>query len=459
MQKEEQNMKMTRLAKAAGFLMVLALVLAIAGIPDVALANVTGVSITPGSDASVVAGGTIDLLGTVNQDGNTAGLVYDWSTTGTGITFSSTATANTTVTGKTAGTSNLVTFKGYDGEDTTGDTASLTITVLTMTISETSLTLTGGTTHQLSAGNVLAGSVSWNSDNANVATVDSTGLVTAVGGGTATITATSAPAGADSQQKTCVVTVNPVITLTPASQTITAANTSANVTLSVQYGGDLIPSTSTVAWSNSNLSVGSLTAAATTFTSSSGILYCTATFTSTAAGTQGTSTITATISGSGYTANKTANVTVQTARYLTLEGPSSLDKTTRTGTFTVYLHEADGSIVNDSSSTVHWSWSSSYLSITSNDLNDRRADMHNGEAHIELYARYNTPSGGTRLYVWINDGYSSRVYHTITISGLSSLPQTGQDFTLPYIFGGLGGALLIATGVWYGIRKKRSARA
>ena len=83
--------------------------------------------------------------------------------------------------------------------------------------------------------------------------------------------------------------------------------------------------------------------------------------------------------------------------------------------------------------------------------------MHNGEAHIQLYAKYNTPSGGTRLYAWINSDTGGTVYHTIYITGLSSLPQTGQDMTLVYLFGGTAGALLIAAGVWYGIRKKRIA--
>jgi len=48
------------------------------------------------------------------------------------------------------------------------------------------------------------------------------------------------------------------------------------------------------------------------------------------------------------------------------------------------------------------------------------------------------------------------VYHTINITGLSSLPQTGQDMTLVYVFGGLSAALLAAAGVWYGIRKKKT---
>ena len=82
--------------------------------------------------------------------------------------------------------------------------------------------------------------------------------------------------------------------------------------------------------------------------------------------------------------------------------------------------------------------------------------MTDGVARIQLYARYNTTSSGTRLYAWINDDSSNRLYTTIVISGLSSLPQTGQDMTLVYIMGGAALALLAAAGVWYGIRKKRT---
>jgi LPXTG-motif cell wall-anchored protein len=42
------------------------------------------------------------------------------------------------------------------------------------------------------------------------------------------------------------------------------------------------------------------------------------------------------------------------------------------------------------------------------------------------------------------------------VTGLSSLPQTGQDMTMIYIMGGAAAALLAAAGVWYGIRKKRT---
>lgn len=77
--------------------------------------------------------------------------------------------------------------------------ASLTVTVsapsvTSLTITPNPLTLTQGGTRQLSVTAYPAGadnSVSWSSGNDNVATVSPTGLVTAVGEGTAVITATS----------------------------------------------------------------------------------------------------------------------------------------------------------------------------------------------------------------------------------------------------------------------------
>src|SRR5207244_3276099 len=70
--------------------------------------------------------------------------------------------------------------------------------VATVTVSPASINLQTGQTSQLTPtpkdanGNVLTGrTVTWSSDNGSVATVNATGLVTASGVGTATITATS----------------------------------------------------------------------------------------------------------------------------------------------------------------------------------------------------------------------------------------------------------------------------
>lgn len=71
-----------------------------------------------------------------------------------------------------------------------------------ISISDTTLTLEAGKTHQLSVTGADTNTVTWKSDKEAVATVDADGLVTAVGAGEATITAT-----VNGKDLTCKVTV------------------------------------------------------------------------------------------------------------------------------------------------------------------------------------------------------------------------------------------------------------
>ena len=457
-------MKKNLFMKAAAVLTMIALAVAITVTPGTALATVTGVTITPdaGEPYALAVGGVVHLnAGTVGDVVGTMNYTWNLPGGGTNVSLSDLTGPTTTVTGLKPGTSSVVRLTGYDdAAPGSSFTKEVTITVSTMTISNTTLALNGGATQTLTVSNISAGSTTtWESDNTNVATVDiATGQVSAIGGGTAKITATNTPSDGDVQTKSCTVTVSPIITIDPASQNITTTTTSGSILLRVQYGGDLITSASTVAWTNSNSTAGTLTSKPTTFTADGSDWICTAVFTSNSTGVNASTNVKATISGTGtYTTSKTAVVNVRTERYLTVEGDTSLSNTDRYGDYTLTLREPDGSVVDDDTSTAHWSWSSSYLSLSSASLNDDRADMVDGEAKIQLYARYNTTSSGTRLYAWINDASSDRVYTTITITGLSSLPQTGQDMTLIYILGGSAILLFVAAGVWYGIRKKQTA--
>ena len=450
-------MKKNMILKVAAVITMLTLALVITVVPGTALAAITGVTITPGVGQSytIPVGGTVDLTATLSGTPDTLPVAYTWAapTGGSNISFSATDAATTTVTGVTPGTTATVQVTANETGVGSFNSTAITITVTAMTISDTAITLDGGSSKTLTVGNVASGSTTtWTSSRDAVATVNSSGLVQAVGAGTATITATNG-----TQSKTCTVTVNPIITINPTSQNITAANTPGSIQLTVQYGGDLIGTASTISWGNSNSTAGSLTVAPTSFTVSGTDLIATATFLSNSTGVNATSTVTATIAGSGtYTASKTSTVNVRTARYLTIEGDTALNKSDRYGDYTVTLHEANGDVVNDDTSTVHWSWSSSYLSLSSASLNDSRAVMTDGVGKIQLYARYNTSSSGTRVYAWINSDSGNKVYSTVVITGLSSLPQTGQDMTLVYVLGGTAAALLAAAGVWYGIRKKRT---
>ena len=448
------------LLKVAAVLSVITLALVITVVPGTAHALITGAVITPaaGESYTIPVGGQVHLTG--SYAGTTTGTVtYSWAQSSTtNVSLSDTAIATTTVTGLVANTSTTITLTATDDEAPgASPTTSITINVTPMTISNTTLALNGGATQTLTIGNTT-GTINWASSNGNVATVNASGLVSAIGAGTATITATNTPAFGTAQSATCVVTVSPIITITPSTQNITAANTAGSIQLKVEYGGDLITSASTVSWANSNATAGGLTVAPTTFTVvDAHTLTCTATFVSNSTGTNASTNITATLFGAGsYSTSKVSAVNVRTARYLTIEGDATLNKDDRYGDYTLTLHEANGSVVADSSSTAHWSWSSSYLSVSNAALNADRAKMINGVAKIQLYARYNTPASGTRVYAWLNNDSGNKVYSTVVISGLSSLPQTGQDMTMIYILGGGAFALLAAAGVMYGIRKKRT---
>ena len=105
----------------------------------------------------------------------------------------------------------------------TPDPTPSVIKVSSVSLNQSSLSLTKkGQTAQLSASvspsNATNKSINWSSSNNNVATV-SNGVVTAVGNGSATITATAADGSG--KKASCAVTVN--IPTTPDTQTITLA--------------------------------------------------------------------------------------------------------------------------------------------------------------------------------------------------------------------------------------------
>ena len=87
------------------------------------------------------------------------------------------------------------------------------VAVTGVSLDESSITLDKGATQTLvatiSPSNATNKSVTWSTSNASVATVNSSGLVTAVGGGTATITVTTVDGG---RTDTCGVTVQVSVT-------------------------------------------------------------------------------------------------------------------------------------------------------------------------------------------------------------------------------------------------------
>lgn len=133
----------------------------------------------------------------------------------------STSTALTT-----SNTSVTITYGGKSCSQAITVNAAATPTVNSVTVSPSTLSLavngTSTLTATVSVSNGAAQTVNWSSSNTNVATVNSSGKVTAVAAGTATITATST---VDSSKKgTCAVTVTSGSTTTTTYNKVTSAS-------------------------------------------------------------------------------------------------------------------------------------------------------------------------------------------------------------------------------------------
>jgi uncharacterized protein YjdB/heat shock protein HslJ len=171
----------------------------VTGLADTSAVTVTdpvstlqSVVLTP-SSASLTAGANQQFTASGKMsDGTTTSITASYAATGGSITTAGVYTA-----GATAGTYRVIATEQATGR---ADTAAVTIAsvVTSVSVSPTSASLTSGQTSQLTAtvkdgsGTVVPGqSVSWSSLNTAVATVSSTGLVTAVAPGSTTVKATS----------------------------------------------------------------------------------------------------------------------------------------------------------------------------------------------------------------------------------------------------------------------------
>ena len=185
--------------------------------------------------------------------------------------------------------------------------------VATVTIAPASVNLQIGQTSQLTAtltdanGNVLTGrTVTWSSDNGNVATVSGTGLVTAGSAGTANITAMS-----EGKTGTASVTVSntPVasVTVSPATASLTVGQT-AQLTATTKDANGNILSGRPVTWSTSNGSVATVSSSGLVTAAGAG----SATITATSEGKSGTATITVTAPTGVFAIGDSVQVTIAT---------------------------------------------------------------------------------------------------------------------------------------------------
>lgn len=153
-------------------------------------------------------GGTVVLTPSFNP-ANASDKTVTWTSDNTSV---ATVSDKGVVTGKTEGTAKI-TVKTNDGNYTAECVVSVEYPPTSITLSKTSLSLNVGSsingsavlTATVNPSNATNKSVSWTSDNPSVATVDSNGKVTAVAGGSATITCTAKSGGV---KTACKVTVS-----------------------------------------------------------------------------------------------------------------------------------------------------------------------------------------------------------------------------------------------------------
>jgi uncharacterized protein YjdB len=304
---------------------------------------VATVTVAPGT-LPLQVGQTGTLSATTRDAANNVltGREVTWTSSNTGV---ATVAPNGTVTAVAPGTATIT--AASEGKTGTATVTVSAVPVATVSVSPQTVSLTTGGTQQVTAtprdaqGNALARPVTWQTGNANVATVSQAGLITAVGVGTTNVTATS-----EGRVGTVSVTVTapPVgsVTVTPSSASVSVAFTTTLAATVRDVNGATIAS-APVTWSTDK----PLTAAVSQAGVVTGLLPGTATITAASGGKSGTATITVGLA-------PVATVTVS---------PSTLNlrdrDNQRTGTLTATLRDALGNALTNR----EIAWSSSNPSV------------------------------------------------------------------------------------------------
>ena len=256
---------------------------------------VASVSVAPTS-LSLTVGQTGQLTATPRDaSGNPlSGRVVTWTTSSAAV---ATVNSNGLVTAQGAGSATITAVS--EGKSGTATTSVSNVPVASVTVSPATASMIVGQTVQLTAtlkdasGNVLTGrTVTWTSSNGGAATVNGTGLVTAVAAGTAIITA-----ACEGKSSTSTVTVNPPVasvSVTPATLSLTVAQTGQLTATPRDASGNPL-SGRVVAWTTNIAAVATVNSTGLVTAQGAG----TATVTATSEGKSGTAAITVTASSGG----------------------------------------------------------------------------------------------------------------------------------------------------------------
>ena len=210
---------------------------------------VTSVKIN--TTAKTISKGATFQLAAWPQPTNASNKTVTWSSSNTAV---ATVSSSGLVKGVNGGSAKI-TVKTNDGGKTAACTFTVTVPVTGVKINAKERTVAVGNTFQLAAwpqpSNANNKGVTWSSSNTAVATVSSTGLVTAIKNGTAIITVDTNDGGFT---ETCVITVGVPVTSVKINTTAKTISKGATFQMAA-WPQPTNASNKTVTWSSSNTSV------------------------------------------------------------------------------------------------------------------------------------------------------------------------------------------------------------
>ena len=306
-----------------------------------------GVTFSPTSK-SIYLGDTFTITANVKSGGQTV----TWSSSNTSVAA---VDSNGKVTGKGAGTATITAKFTYAGT-TYSATCAVTVEKPSISFSPTSKSVYVSDSFTINATVKPSGqNITWSSSNTSVATVDSSGKVTAKGTGSATITSKLTYNGS-TYSATCSVNVQgkPEITLNKSSLSLYIGDTSTLTAI-------VTPANSSVSWSSSKTSVATV--------SSNGKI---------TAISNGTATITASFRYNGVTYSTTCSVTV-TKPSITVKTQGTLTSENGVWLGDKYVYMSKSGNIPSGVSVV---WKSSNKNVVTVDSSGHISTINGGTATI-----------------------------------------------------------------------------
>jgi trimeric autotransporter adhesin len=388
-------------------------------------ATLSGLSVLP-TTATLAPGASVSLTATgTYSDGSTQNLTSS-------VTWSSSNTSDVSVSpaGVATGlTSGSATISASTGSFTAAATITVSIAAATLKsieVSPANSTLPVNTTQQFSAvGSYSDGSsrdltaqVSWSSSTIGSATVSTSGLVTGVGGGSATITATLNSVSGSTSVTVSAPTIT-AISVAPGDVTLPLAVSEQYTASAIYSDGSVQDLVSGVTWSSSSATVASVDSNGLATTLSAG----TATITATVGSFTDSSTIT-------VVPASLVSITVAPASVSLAAGTQQ--QFTATGSF------SDGSTQVLTSAT----WSSSTASVMTVDANGLGQALAAGSSTITVTS--GSMSGTAAVTV------TGATLVSMTIAPLNSTMPEGatKQFTATGTFSDSSTEDLTATALW-----------